>query len=60
MDTIERLISRSLRNRLLVLIGVALLVGFGIWSFLKIPLDAFPDVTNIQVEVLSSAPGLSP
>jgi len=30
MDTIERLISRSLRNRLLVLIGVALLVGFGI------------------------------
>jgi len=57
---IDRLIDRSLRNRLLVMIGVVLLAGFGIWSFLKIPLDAFPDVTNVQVEVLSSAPGLAP
>jgi len=60
MGAIDRLIDRSLRNRLLVLVGVVLLVGFGAWSFLKIPLDAFPDVTNIQVEVLSSAPGLAP
>ena len=60
MGMIERIIDRSLRNRLLVIIGVVLLVGFGIWSFLKIPLDAFPDVTNVQVEVLSTAPGLAP
>jgi cobalt-zinc-cadmium resistance protein CzcA len=60
MGLIDSLVDRSLRNRLLVLVGVVLLIGFGIWSFLKIPLDAFPDVTNIQVEVLSTAPGLAP
>ncbi len=60
MGMIDRLIERSLRGRLLVLVGVVLLIGFGVWSFLKIPLDAFPDVTNIQVEVLSTAPGLAP
>ncbi len=60
MGMIDRLIERSLRGRLLVMVGVVLLVGFGIWSFLKIPLDAFPDVTNVQVEVLSSAQGLAP
>jgi cobalt-zinc-cadmium resistance protein CzcA len=60
MGMIDRLIERSLRGRLLVLAGLTLLVGFGVWSFLKIPLDAFPDVTNIQVEVLSTAPGLAP
>jgi len=60
MGLIDRLIDRSLRNRLLVLIGVLLLIGFGAWSLLKLPIDAFPDVTSIQVEVLSTAPGLAP
>ena len=53
MGMIDRLIEASLRRRLLVLVGVLLLVGFGVWSFLRLPIDAFPDVTNIQVEVLS-------
>jgi cobalt-zinc-cadmium resistance protein CzcA len=57
---IERIISFTLRQKLLVLICVLFLVGLGIYSFLKLPIDAFPDVTNIQVEVLSNAPGLSP
>lgn len=57
---IEHLISFSLKQRLLILICVLLLIGLGVYSFLKLPIDAFPDVTNIQVEVLSSAPGLSP
>ena len=57
---IGRIISFILRQRLLVLIGVVVLVALGIYSVLKIPIDAFPDVTNIQVEVLSTAPGLSP
>jgi len=57
---IEHLISFSLKQRLLILICVLLLVGLGVYSFLNLPIDAFPDVTNIQVEVLSSAPGLSP
>lgn len=57
---IERIISFALRQRLLVIICVLLLIALGVYSFIKLPIDAFPDVTNIQVEVLSSAPGLSP
>jgi len=57
---IDRLIGASLRNRSLVVVGVFILAGLGIWSFVGLPIDAFPDVTNIQVEVLSSAPGMSP
>jgi len=60
MSMIDRLIDRSLHNRSLVVVGVFLLAGFGIRSFVGLPIDAFPDVTNIQVEVLSSAPGMSP
>jgi len=57
---IERIISFALRQRLLVIICILLLIALGVYSFIKLPIDAFPDVTNIQVEVLSSAPGLSP
>jgi len=57
---IDRLIGGSLRNRSLVVVGVLILAGLGVWSFVGLPIDAFPDVTNIQVEVLSSAPGMSP
>jgi cobalt-zinc-cadmium resistance protein CzcA len=60
MGMIDRIVESSLRNRLLVLLGVILIVVLGVWSFLRIPIDAFPDVTNVQVEVLSTAPGLSP
>ncbi len=60
MGMIDRIIEGALRRRVLVLVGVALLVALGVWSVLRIPIDAFPDVTNIQVEVLSTAPGLSP
>ena len=57
---IDRLISLSLEKRVLVLFGVVVLVALGVQSFIRLPIDAFPDVTNIQVEVLSNAPGLSP
>jgi cobalt-zinc-cadmium resistance protein CzcA len=57
---IGRIISFTLKHRLLVFLGVMLLIALGVYSVAKIPIDAFPDVTNIQVEVLSSAAGLSP
>jgi len=57
---LERLMAVSLRNRLLVGLGLVLVVAIGTWSIATIPIDAFPDVTNIQVEVISTAPGLSP
>ncbi len=60
MDTIEKIVTSFLGQRPLVVALLVLLLGFGIHAFLTIPIDAFPDVTNIQVEILSSAPGLSP
>src|SRR5512139_3819410 len=57
---LERLMTFSLRNRLIVWLLVVLILGVGAWATSTIPIDAFPDVTNIQVEVVSTAPGLSP
>src|SRR5512144_71144 len=57
---LERLMALSLRNRLLAVLIVLVVAGGGAWAFATIPIDAFPDVTNIQVEVVSTAPGLSP
>lgn len=57
---LERLMAFSLRNRLLVGLALVIVVGVGSWAVSTIPIDAFPDVTNIQVEVVSTAPGLSP
>ncbi len=57
---IATLLEFSLRQRILVLGLACLLAGMGLWSFQSIPIDAYPDVTNIQVQVLTEAPGLSP
>jgi cobalt-zinc-cadmium resistance protein CzcA len=57
---IERLMHLALHNRLLILLLVVLIVGLGALAFRTLPIDAFPDVTNIQVEIVSTAPGLSP
>jgi cobalt-zinc-cadmium resistance protein CzcA len=48
-----------LKNRLLVLLGTALLLAAGVVAWLRLPIDAFPDVTNTQVMILSKAPGLA-
>lgn len=57
---IEKIISFSLKQRMLIIAAVIALAGFGIYSFNKLPVDAFPDVTNIQVQIISKAPGRSP
>ncbi|MGH7494372.1 MAG: efflux RND transporter permease subunit [bacterium] len=57
---IDKLISFSLRNRVLMLILTFLLIGLGVNALVNIPIDAFPDVTNVQVQVISEAPGRSP
>ncbi len=56
---LEKIIANTLKHQGFVLLGVLVLIAFGIHSCLNLPIDAFPDVTNVQVEVLSSAPGLS-
>jgi cobalt-zinc-cadmium resistance protein CzcA len=57
---IDALIRFSVSQRLLVLLMVALMVAAGIYSFQRLPIDAVPDVTNVQVQVLTAAPSLAP
>nr|AYM52557.1 heavy metal efflux pump CzcA family protein [Aetherobacter rufus] len=54
------LVNWSLRNRLLVFLAAAALAVLGVRGYLDLPVDAVPDVTSVQVQVLTSAPGLSP
>ncbi|UFS72794.1 CusA/CzcA family heavy metal efflux RND transporter [Geomonas sp. RF6] len=56
---LERVIAYTLRQKGMILFLALLIVIFGAYSYIKLPIDAFPDVTNIQVEVVSHADGLS-
>jgi heavy metal efflux system protein len=56
---LEKLIAYTLRQKGMVIFLSLLIIVFGLYSYLKLPIDAFPDVTNIQVEVVSHADGLS-
>jgi len=57
---IEKIIYLALRNRMLIIVGLVGLISFGIYAYKKIPVDAFPDVTNVQVQIITEAPGMSP
>ncbi|MBJ6723719.1 efflux RND transporter permease subunit [Geomesophilobacter sediminis] len=57
---IDRILRFALEQRLLVLMATALLIGTGIWAMKKLPVDAFPDVTNVQVQILTQAGGMAP
>lgn len=57
---IEPIIEIGLRQRLLITALVVSLVLFGVYAFRQLPVDAFPDVTNVQVQIITEAPGMSP
>src|SRR6478735_8234499 len=57
---IGQIVAWVLKNRLIVALGVLALIGVGVRSYLTLPVDAVPDITNVQVQVLTNAPGLSP
>ena len=57
---INRFIRFILHQQLLVVLGGLLLLGGGVVAWNRLPIDAFPDVTNEQVMVLTEAPGLTP
>ncbi|MCB9772637.1 MAG: efflux RND transporter permease subunit [Candidatus Omnitrophica bacterium] len=57
---IEKIVSFALRQRLLILVAVVIVGVFGFYSLKKLSIDAFPDVTNVQVQVIAEAPGRSP
>ncbi|HRI04894.1 MAG TPA: efflux RND transporter permease subunit, partial [Pyrinomonadaceae bacterium] len=57
---IDALIRFSVSNRLIVLLMVAIMAAAGAYSLKNLPIDAVPDVTNVQVQVLTAAPSLAP
>lgn len=57
---IEAIIRFAIKQRLLVSFAVILLVFAGAYSLQSLPIDAVPDITNVQVQVLTSAPSLAP
>ena len=57
---LSRLIDFSLRQRALVLLAVLALAGAGIASFLRLPIDAYPDISPTQVKLILKAPGMTP
>ncbi|QID19352.1 efflux RND transporter permease subunit [Nitrogeniibacter mangrovi] len=57
---LDRLIRFALTQRLLVLVLTAMLVAAGVQAFLKLPIDAFPDVSTTQVKIILKAPGMTP
>src|SRR5439155_14540415 len=57
---IQRVIEFSLRQRLFILLLTAGLVLAGMWSAVRLPIDAVPDITNVQVQVNTEVPALAP
>ncbi|MCK9918008.1 CusA/CzcA family heavy metal efflux RND transporter [Microbacteriaceae bacterium K1510] len=57
---INAILSFSIRQRWLVMIAVIGIAAFGAWNFTRLPIDAVPDITNVQVQINTRAPGYSP
>ncbi|MDE2078386.1 MAG: efflux RND transporter permease subunit, partial [Burkholderiales bacterium] len=56
----ERIIRFAIEQRWLVLLAVLGMSALGIFSYQKLPIDAVPDITNVQVQINTQAPGYSP
>lgn len=56
----ERIIRFAIEHRWLVMLAVVGMMGIGIYSYQKLPIDAVPDITNVQVQINTSAAGYSP
>lgn len=57
---INALIRFSLSQRLIILLAVIALFGGGFWAYRNLPIDAFPDISTTQVQVIVKAPGMAP
>ncbi|MDP1630023.1 MAG: CusA/CzcA family heavy metal efflux RND transporter, partial [Caulobacter sp.] len=57
---LERIIALSIRFRWIVMALVLLACAVGVWSFQRLPIDATPDITNVQIQINTEAPGYSP
>ncbi len=56
---LNSIVDLSLRYKILVLVGFLLVVVFGVQAFRAVPVDAFPDMTPVQVNVYTESPGLA-
>src|SRR5450830_1639874 len=56
----ERIIRFAIEHRWLVMLAVFGMAAYGVYSYQKLPIDAVPDITNVQVQINTSAPGYSP
>src|SRR5579872_3025468 len=54
---ISRLVSFALKQPFLILIAALALMGWGVWSFQKLPIDAYPDLSPPHVELITQWPG---
>ena len=57
---LRNLVEKALQLRLAVLAIAAILAGLGTWSFVNLPIDAFPDISSTQVKIILKAPGMTP
>ncbi len=57
---LQKIIAFSLTQRLFVLAVTAIMLVAGAWSFMRIPIDAFPDISTTQVKIIMKAPGMTP
>ena len=57
---LEKLIDISLANRMLVILFVFIMAALGVYSAISLPIDAVPDMTNVQVQIVTEAGALSP
>ncbi len=56
----ERIIRFAIEHRWLVMLAVFGMAALGVFSYQKLPIDAVPDITNVQVQINTGAPGYSP
>jgi cobalt-zinc-cadmium resistance protein CzcA len=57
---LRTLVARSLSYRLLVLVLAGIVASMGAWAFMKLPVDAYPDIAPTQVKIILKAPGMTP
>jgi cobalt-zinc-cadmium resistance protein CzcA len=57
---LSRLTQLALMHRLMVVVLAVVVGGLGVWSYMALPIDAYPDISTTQVQVIVKAPGMSP
>jgi Cu(I)/Ag(I) efflux system membrane protein CusA/SilA len=57
---IEKIIELSIKNKFLVILGTVFIILGGLYAMLKLPLDAIPDLSDVQVIILTEYPGQAP